>query len=473
MIPDILASRYAGAEISSIWSPAGKVRLEREFWIAVMKSQQKLGVDIPESAIVEYEKVRDQIDLESISRRERKLRHDVKARIEEFCELAGHQHIHKGLTSRDLTDNVEQLQICRSLRIIRVKAVAVLHQLASWSLRTKNKMLVARTHNVPAQPTTLGKRLAMFGEEIMFALGRLDILIENYPMRGIQGAVGTRLDQLELMGGDKKKVRELSEQVLGYFNCNSVMNAVGQVYPRSLDMETVQGLISLSTGISSFARTLRLMAGQELATEGFQHGQIGSSAMPHKMNARTSERICGFYHVLNGYGAMLSGISGDQWNEGDVSCSVVRRVALPGAFFAADGQLESILTVLKEMGFYEARIAEELKQHQPFLASTALLMEAVLKGGGRESMHEAIKEHALVVSENLRKGGGQSENDFAQRLAEDQRIPLELKEIEAVLNDPERFAASAPEQAETFARSVEKWTKRFPEAKELVPEVLI
>ena len=472
MIPDILASRYAGAEISAIWSPEGKVRLEREFWIAVMKSQRKMGVDIPKSVIAAYEKVQDRIDLESISRCERKLRHDVKARIEEFCELAGHQHIHKGMTSRDLTDNVEQLQICRSLRIIRLKAVAVLHQLASWSLRTKNIMLVARTHNVTAQPTTLGKRLAMFGEEIMFALWRLDDLIENYPMRGIQGAVGTRLDQLELMDGDKKKVRELSEQVLGYFDCNSVMNAVGQVYPRSLDMETVQGLIALSSGISSFARTLRLMAGQELATEGFQQGQIGSSAMPHKMNARTSERVCGFHQILIGYGSMLSGISGDQWNEGDVSCSVVRRVALPGAFFAADGQLESILTVLKEMGFYEARIAEELKQHQPFLASTALLMEAVLKGGGRESMHELIKEHALAVSENLRKSG-HSENDFAQRLAEDERIPLELNEIEAVLNDHERFAASAPEQAETFAKSVEKWTNRFPEAKNIVPEELL
>ena len=132
MIPDILASRYASSEISEIWSPEGKVHLEREFWIVVMKAQQKLGVDIPESAIKSYEKVKSQIDLESISKRERKLRHDVKSRIEEFCDLAGHQHIHKGLTSRDLTDNVEQLQIFRSLKIIRLKAVAVLHQMASW-----------------------------------------------------------------------------------------------------------------------------------------------------------------------------------------------------------------------------------------------------------------------------------------------------------------------------------------------------
>ncbi len=312
----------------------------------------------------------------------------------------------------------------------------------------------------------------MFGEEILFALKRLDHLIEHYPLRGLQGAVGTRLDQLVLLNGDKKKVRQLSEQILKHLDCSVSFNAVGQVYPRSLDVETVQALISLSSGISSFARTLRLMAGQGLASEGFQQGQVGSSAMPHKMNARTSERINGFHQILNGYGTMLSGLSGDQWNEGDVSCSVVRRVALPGAFFAADGQLEAVLTVLSEMGFYENAIAQELKQYLPFLASTTLLMEAVRSGGGRESVHEAIKAHAVVVAEALRNGE-QSENDLAQRLADDERVPLDLQEIMAVLNDPQRFAASAPEQAEKFAEEVGKWTKRFPEAKELVPEALL
>ena len=472
MIPDILASRYVSSEISEIWSPEGKVYLEREFWIVVMKAQQKLGVDIPESAINSYEKVKSQIDLKSISKREKKLRHDVKSRIEEFCDLAGYQHIHKGLTSRDLTDNVEQLQILRSLKKIRLKVVAVLHQMASWSLRTKDISLVGRTHNIPAQPTTLGKRISMFGEEILFALGRFEHLIENYPMRGIQGAIGTRLDQLELMNGDEKKVRKLNKLVLEHFDSSSVMNSVGQIYPRSLDLETVKSLIAISSGISSFAKTLRLMAGQDLGTEGFQQGQTGSSAMPHKMNARTSERICGLHHVLTGYGSMLTGISGDQWNEGDVSCSVVRRVALPGAFFAADGLLEATLTVLKEMGFYEARIKEELQKNLPFLASTVLLMKAVRNGGGRENMHQIIKEHAVAIAENLRQGKSNL-NEFAQCLAEDHRFPLSLNEINAVLNDHENLFASATEQAEKFANSVEKWTIRFPEAKEILPKELL
>ena len=472
MIPDILASRYSSSEISEIWSPEGKILLERDFWIVVMKVQKKLGVEIPLSAINSYENVKSEIDLESISNRERKLRHDVKSRIEEFCNLAGHQHIHKGLTSRDLTDNVEQLQILRSLRIIRIKAIAVLHHMASWSLSTKNISLVARTHNVPAQPTTLGKRISMFGEEILFAVERLDHLIENYPMRGIQGAVGTRLDQLEIMNSDEKKLLKFNKLVLEHFDCNSVMNSVGQIYPRSLDLETVNSLIAISSGISSFAKTLRLMAGQFLATEGFKHGQTGSSAMPHKMNARTSERICGFHNVLNGYGAMLTGISGDQWNEGDVSCSVVRRVALPGAFFAVDGQLEATLTVLKEMGFFEERIKEELKENLPFLASTMLLMKAVRKGSGREKMHLAIKEHAVAVSENLHRGKG-NVNEFTLRISEDQRIPISMKEIDAVLNDPANFYASALKQVDKFSLSVGKWTKRFPVAKEVIPEELL
>ena len=472
MIPDILASRYSSTKIYAIWSPEGKIRLEREFWIAVMKAQRNLGVDIPQSAIEAYESVIGKINLENIASRERKLRHDVKSRIEEFCELAGHEHIHKGMTSRDLTDNIEQLQILRSLRLLRSKAVAVLHQLSLFSLQSKDVMLVARTHNVPAQPTTLGKRIAMFGEEIMFALKRLDHLIENYPLRGLQGAVGTCLDQSFLLNGDKKKVKQLCLLILEYLDCSTSYNAVGQIYPRSLDVETVRALIALSSGISSFACTLRLMAGQGLAGEGFQQGQVGSSAMPHKINARTSERINGFHQILNGFATMLSGLSGDQWNEGDVSCSVVRRVAIPGAFFAMDGQLEAALTVISEMEFYEVAIAQELKQYLPFLASTSLLMEAVRKGGGREIVHEAIKGHAIEATEAMRNGDV-CENDFAQRLANDELVPLDFKEISAVLNNPQHFAALATEQVEIFAKEVRKWTKRFPEAKNVTSETLL
>lgn len=472
LIPDVLASRYASKEMCHLWSPAGKVQMEREFWIAVMKAQKDLGIDIPGIAIDAYENVKDQINLDSIQRREQSLRHDVKARIEEFCALAGFEHIHKGMTSRDLTDNVEQLQIIHSLRLIHTKYLAALHRLAAWSSETKNVMVVGRTHNVPAQPTTFGKRLAMFGEEMLLAFSQLEHLIRIYPMRGLQGAVGTQLDQWTLLHQNKKALKQLGDRVRHHLGFTHVMDAVGQVYPRSLDESAVHLLFTLSSGISSFAKTIRLMAGHNLVTEGFKKGQVGSSAMPHKMNTRSTERINGFHNILNGYANMLMGISGDQWSEGDVSCSIVRRVALPGAMFAMDGQLETMLTVLDEMGIYKAVIDHELDSYLPFLATTSILMTAVQKGCGRETAHEAIKEHALDVVNAIRNGE-QKENDLPQRLAKDSRLPLDLEEILQILKNSEDFTASAGEQVDAFAKRVGELVKQYPEAASYRPQPLL
>ncbi|MGK5095452.1 adenylosuccinate lyase [Deltaproteobacteria bacterium TL4] len=472
LIPDILASRYASLEMCELWSIEGKIKLEREFWITVMRAQKEFGVEVPDEAIAAYERVKDEVNLDRINRRERSLRHDVKARIEEFCELAGFQHIHKGMTSRDLTDNVEQLQTLRSLQIIVSKYVAVLLSLSQWSYRTRELIIVGRTHNVPAQPTTLGKRIAMFGQEMLMAFERLEHLVQNYPMRGLQGAVGTQLDLRILLNNDEHALEQLGQRIQQHLGFKQTLNAVGQVYPRGLDTEVVQCLFNLSSGISSFAKTLRLMAGHDLATEGFRKGQVGSSAMPHKMNTRTAERINGFHNILNGYVNMLMGLSGDQWNEGDVSCSVVRRVALPGAMFAMDGQLESMLTVLDEMGFYEEVIAQELSHYLPFLGTTSILMECVRRGSGREEAHEAIKENAVAVA-NAMRNGEQSYNDLPQRLASDTRIPLSLGDIRTILNDPENFIASSSRQVDTFIQQVQLLVVKYPEAASCHPGPLI
>ena len=468
LIPDILAHRYASTAMCKIWSAKGRILMEREFWIAVMKAQQSLGVAIPPEAIRAYEQVKETIDLTRIEEREQILRHDVKARIEEFCALAGYEHIHKGMTSRDLTDNVEQLQILHSLKLIRFKYVAVLHVLAQWAERSQNLMLVARTHNVPAQPTTLGKRLAMFGQEMLIGFAHLEHLIAQYPLRGLQGAVGTQLDQQTLLNNDREALRQLDEKIRDYLGVQEVLHAVGQIYPRSLDYHVVSALYQLSSGISNLAKTLRLMAGQELVTEGFQQGQVGSSAMPHKMNMRSCERINGFHTILNGHLNMLMGLSGDQWNEGDISDSVVRRVALPGAMYATDGILETALTVLKEMGFYESAIQQELAHYLPFVATTTLLMEASRRGGGRETLHEAIKAHALAVVQDLR-AGQIAQNDLPQRLAADSRIPLSLQEIHAILQDSARFMASSKIQVQHFVAQVSDLAKRYPEAQTYEP----
>jgi adenylosuccinate lyase len=458
---NVLAERYASAAMKDIWSQHGRVALERDFWIAVMKAQRDLGVPIPADAIRDYEKVKDQIDLASIAKRERLTLHDVKARIEEFSELAKRQFIHLGLTSRDLTENVEQLQIFRAMKVVQFKAAAALLALGRQAEAHRDLMITGRTHNVPAQPTTLGKRLAMFGQELLVAFARLEELLERYPVRGLKGAVGTQLDQLTLLGGDAAKVDQLEARVLKHLGFHASLGAIGQVYPRSLDFEVVTALHQVGAAAASFATTLRLMAGAGLLTEGFQDGQVGSSSMPHKVNARNCERICGFSTILSGYVTMT----------GDVSCSVVRRVALPDAFFALDGLLETYLTVLRQMEVFPAAIAAENERNLPFLATTTILMEAVKRGAGRETAHEAIKEHALAAAKALRSGGGDA--DLLGRLAGDKRIGLGKKALQAILAENARFVGAAPHQVDAFLAEVKPLAKKHKGAAEYRPGRLL
>lgn len=471
-IPNVLAHRYASREMRQLFSAENKVILERRLWIAVLRAQQRLGIRVPDQAIGAYEAAVDKVDLLSIRARERVTRHDVKARIEEFCALAGYEEIHKGLTSRDLTENVEQMQVRDGLVLLRDRIIASLARLAELSARYATTVITGRSHNVPAQATTLGKRFANSGEELLQAYQRVERLLESYPLRGLKGPVGTQQDQLDLLDGDRDKLAKLESAVAKHLGFSNMLANVGQVYPRSLDFEVVSALLQAAGGPSSLATTLRLMAGQELVTEGFKAGQVGSSAMPHKMNTRSCERINGFKHVLAGYVTMLSGLVGDQWNEGDVSCSVVRRVALPDAFFASDGLFQTLLHVLAEFGAFPAVIDRELRRYLPFLATTKVLMAAVRAGKGRERAHEAIKEHAVATALAMRERG-LDQNDLTARLAADPRLGLNREQLEQAFANPIEFAGAAPEQAQLFVSSVESIVKRHPEAARYQPEPML
>ncbi|TVR54173.1 MAG: adenylosuccinate lyase [Puniceicoccaceae bacterium] len=471
-IENVLAQRYASDAMCRIWSPEGRVVMERDLWIAVLKAQRELGLAVPEGAVAAFEQVRERVDLASIARREAELLHDVKARLEEFCALAGFECLHLGMTSRDLTENVEQLQIWSALKLIRLKAVAVLGRLAARSAQWSDLVVTARTHNVPAQPTTLGKRLAMFGEELLHAVRSLDGFITSYPFRGLKGAVGTQLDLLTLFDGDAAKVAELEAGVLAHLGAGHSLKVVGQVYPRSLDAETMARLLAITSGPSSLAKTLRLMAGQGLLTEGFLPGQVGSSAMPHKVNARNCERINGFHQLLRGYAATASGLAGDQWNEGDVSCSVVRRVILPDAFFAADGLLETMLTVLDRMEVFGAAMAVEAAVQAPFLSATTLLMEAVKAGAPREEAHREIKRCALAAARRLREGQEVREA-FVQDLLAAPGLGFSRERVESILERSISLTGGAADQVVGFVSESGALLERFPEAKTLAPGPLL
>ncbi len=466
-IANVLSNRYASAELSNLWSAEEKIIMERQLWIAVMKAQKDLGVEIPAEAIEAYEAVIDQVDLASIADRERVTRHDVKARIEEFNALAGHEHIHKGMTSRDLTENVEQLQIHRSLELVRNKGIAVVAAIGSRAAQYQSLVMAGRSHNVAAQATTLGKRFATAADEMLVALERVTELLDRYPLRGIKGPMGTAQDMLDLMEGDEARLSDLETRIAAHLGFDRVFDSVGQVYPRSLDFDAVSALVQLGSGPSSLSHTIRLMAGTETVTEGFKEGQVGSSAMPHKMNARSCERVGGLQVILRGYLTMVADLSGQQWNEGDVFCSVIRRVALPDAFFAIDGMFETFLTVLDEFGAFPAMIERELERYLPFLATTRILMAAVRAGVGRETAHEVIKENAVAVALNMRENGG--DQDLIQRLAADERLPMSEADLEAALADRHAFIGAAESQVSRVLDRIQVLVDAHPGAADYRP----
>ncbi len=468
VIPNVLAARYASAAMTDLWSTENKVVLERRLWISVLEEQQRLGIEVPEGVIDAYRSVVDQVDLGSIQARERITRHDVKARIDEFCALAGHEHIHKGMTSRDLTENVEQLQVRASLELVASRIATTLVRMAETAVAYCDLVVTGRSHNVPAQATTVGKRLANLGQELLLALARIEDLLGRYPLRGLKGPVGTQQDLLDLFEGDSTRVVDLEATVAARLGFDATLGAVGQVYPRSLDLDVVAALVQSVAGVANLANLVRLMAGHDLVTEGFADGQVGSSAMPHKMNTRSSERVSGFMTILRGHLTMAAALAGDQWNEGDVSCSVVRRVVLPDAFFATDGAFETALTVLDGFGPYPAVIDRELDRYLPFLATTRLLMAAVKAGVGREEAHERIKGHAVGAALAMREGSG-GENELFERVAADPVLGLDLMAIRAAVDDPHAFIGRAAAQVDEFVAEVAAVAVRYPDAGSYLP----
>jgi adenylosuccinate lyase len=454
----ILSDRYASAEMKKIWSPQSKISAERNLWITIMKAQSELGFEIPASAIADYEAVRGNIDLASIDKRELELRHDVKARIEEFNALAGHQYIHIAMTSRDLTENIEAYQIISALKLIQFKSIALLARIGEKITEYRDLPIVGRSHNVPAQITTLGKRFATIGEEFLLSYANLTHLIENYPIRGLKGPMGTAQDSYEAMG---ENYNGLESKLISSLGFTSALDSTGQIYPRSLDYLTITTLVGLSAAPSNLATAIRLMAGHNLVSEGFKEGQVGSSAMPHKMNTRSCERVNGFAVILKGYATMIGEISGGQWNEGDVSDSVVRRVAISDAFYAIDGLLETTLTILNEFGVFPAMIEHEIKTHLPFLATSKILLTAVKNGMGREDAYQVIREISLKTAGDIRNG---IKSDLLEAIAQDSRIPLDLSEIKALISSPLDFTGLAKLQCEAVHKRILTIIKSSPDA---------
>jgi adenylosuccinate lyase len=443
----LIADRYASSQMRQIWSRESKVLKERELWITVMRAQAKLGLDISKDVLEDYERVKGQIDLSSIDRREAELKHDVKARIEEFNFLAGHQSIHVGLTSRDVTENIEGWQIKQSLHLTLVSSNLLLQELIEKIEKYADLPIVGRTHNVPAQLTTLGRRFASWSEEFLFALESLENLESRFPLKGIKGAIGTGSDLKSVVGSNWQSIED---SVLEGLGIDRALIAPSQIYPRSIDFQVISSLFQLASPLASIATNIRLMAGLGLVAEGRAPSQVGSSAMPHKNNPRLSERV----------NALFIEISGNQWNEGDVSESVVRRIALPEAFYCMDAILRTVIKVVKELEVSKDNIAREVNLELEYLLSSKVLLLAFEKGVGREIAHRAI----LECSDKSR---GPNSESFFTIISKTSELKVSESELVKIKSAVEDHLGDAPGQARAVNNLAREKIFRLPQASNL------
>jgi len=453
----LIADRYASSQMRQIWNRESKVLKERELWITVMKAQAKLGLDISKDVLEDYDRVKGQIDLSSIDRREAELKHDVKARIEEFNFLAGHQSIHVGLTSRDVTENIEGWQIKQSLHLTLASSNLLLKKLIEKIEKYADLPIVGRTHNVPAQLTTLGRRFASWSEEFLFALESLENLESRFPLKGIKGAIGTGSDLKSVVGSNWQSIEDSLLESLGV---NKALIAPSQIYPRSIDFQVISSLFQLASPLASMVTNIRLMAGLGLVAEGKASSQVGSSAMPHKNNPRLSERVSALFIVLKGYLTMASEISGNQWNEGDVSESVVRRIALPDAFYCIDAILRTVIKIVKELEVSKDNIAREVDSELEYLLSSKVLLLAFERGVGREIAHKAI----LECSDKSRSPNSESFFTIISKTSELKVSESELLKLKSAI---EGHLVDAPLQARGVLNLAKAQISRLPEADNL------
>lgn len=444
-----LTERYASDEMSRIFSPAFKFGTWRRLWLALAEAEQALGVEIPDAAIVAMREHLDDIDLEAAAEHERRLRHDVMAHVHHFGDVApaARPFIHLGATSSFVTDNTELIQQREALRLVRRRLLSCIVALADFAREHRALPTLGFTHFQPAQPTTVGKRATLWLQDLILDLEEVDHRLASIRARGIRGATGTQASFLELLDGDHGKVDELQRRIGAAMGFPRAYGVTGQTYPRKVDYATLSTLGGLAASSSKFAHDIRLLAHLREVEEPFGKAQIGSSAMPYKRNPMRSERITGLARHVLALTVDAGFTAATQWFERTLDDSANRRIALGEAYLATDAILLLVHNVAAGLVVNPAVIGRRLEQEMPFLATEAVLMHAVRRGGDRQDLHERIRQHSVAAADRLKAEGG--ENDLPDRIAGDEAFGLTREEVLETL-DPTRHIGRSAEQVDAF-----------------------
>jgi adenylosuccinate lyase len=446
-----LVERYASAEMSRIFSDAYKFGTWRRLWLALAESQAALGLEVPESAIAAMRSHLNDFDMDRVSQLERKLRHDVMAHIHHFGEVApaAKPFIHLGATSAFVTDNTELLQHRDALRIVQDRIIACIAALAAFAREHRALPTLGYTHFQTAQPTTVGKRAALWIQDLLLDIEEIEYRLESLRFRGARGTTGTEASFLELFGGDGARVDALNSEIASRLGFDRLYAVTGQTYPRKADYAFLATLAGVAASASKFGHDIRLLQHLKEVEEPFEADQIGSSAMPYKRNPMRTERVCALARHVITLSIDPAVTAATQWFERTLDDSANRRIAVPEAYLGTDAILVLVHNVASGLVVHRNVIARRLTDELPFLATEAILMDAVRRGGDRQDLHERIRRHSMAAAARI-KDDGQA-NDMATRIAGDSAFGIGRADIDALL-DPARHIGRAPHQVDAFLR---------------------
>lgn len=463
-----LIERYASAEMAELFSPRVQALVWRDLWIALAEIQRELGVEIPDAAIEAMRAAREDLDLARVAELEGDLRHDVMAHVHHFGDVApgARAYLHLGATSCFVTDNAGLVQMRDGLRIVRSRLLAAIARLAEFADAHKDLPTLGYTHWQPAQPTTVGKRAALWLQDLLLDLEQVDAVLAGLKFRGARGTTGTEDTFLRLFGGDASRVDSLNERLAERFGFRATYDVVGQTYPRKVDHRVLSVLAGIGASTSRFGQDVRLLQSYGEVEEPFGSRQIGSSAMPYKRNPMRSERICSLARHLCTLELDAAWTAAVQGFERTLDDSANRRISIPEAFLCADAVLQLAGNVAAGLVVHEAVIASRLERALPFLIVERILIAGVEKGGDRQDLHERLRRHAMEARDRLDEGA--PDNDFFERVEGDEAIDLDAVELRS-LADPRALVGRAPEQVERLLQARVQPLLREAGADELGP----
>lgn len=452
-----LGERYASDAMLALWSARERHGLWRRLWLALAEAEQELGVAIPEEATAQMRAHLDDVDFARVAEHERRLRHDVMAHVYAFGEVApaARPFIHLGATSCYVTDNGDLVLMRRALGLLRDKALRVLAALADFARRWRDEPALGYTHLQPAQLVTVGKRAALWMQDLVLDLADLDHRAATLPFRGVKGTTGTQASFLALFDGDHGKVRALDRLVCEKMGFAASIPVSGQTYSRKVDAQVLSAVSGVAASAAKFASDLRMLQAFGEVEEPFGKEQIGSSAMAYKRNPMRSERINALARFVLSLEPNANQTHSVQYFERTLDDSANRRLAIPEAFLAADAVLVLYANVASGLEVHPARVGRRVRAELPFMATEEIIVRAVRAGGDRQAVHEVIRRHSVEAARAL-KDGEAERNDLLERLAADPEfatLGVSLDELHAAA-DPRRFVGRAPEQVDEFLAEV-------------------